>query len=1153
MDNLGKGPNNSGLQLTESNHLEFSDTSQMDYMEARISRVLISTNHTSLHEVIQILSEMTSVERGFIFKFSYGFESTPEAYEWFSFDTSPIEVDDDFLDKGGFQFWLDRLNSSGVVDVKSMDELESLPPEEIIRLETLGLSSFLMVPIILMDKSVGGLILLSGNTSPEGWSVEYINAGKSVADMIATVWNHKHVSDELSIYRHNLEETVYTRTIQLEAANSYLQKEISEHKKTGKELQKYRDHLENIVKDRTNALLDSNKKLKEEIEEKNSIEKALREANEKSKLIIDNSQDLIYSMYLDGTIVYMSPQVSKYGYWPEDIIGRNISEFIHEDDLELVINELDNSIKTGRSKAVEFRLIGKYGSFHDVEEMGGPLFVGNNVEQCVGIVRDITERNLTKKAIQENEERFRQLSNATFEAIEIHDGTEILEVNQACIDLFGFTREEIIGLDPLALAVPEHRDMIRDKIHSRITEPYEAVGLRKDGSTFFGEVRGKQIEFRGKTVRVTAIRDITERKVSDLALRESEKRYRILAENVKDIIWMTDLQLKYTYISPSVERVRGFTVEEMLNSTVHSQITPASVETALEVLNKEKLIEQKPDCDKNRVRKLDLEVYCKDGSTLWTEHTISFLRDNDGKPVGLLGVARDIDDRKKAEAELRKSRRQYQELFNNIMEGISIFDENENIKFCNPAFASIFDMKSANELIGRSLWDFVDADQKDLIVTETKKRQNGISSKYEVEIISALGSKKRIQCYISPRFDENGNYRGTFGSTIDVTETRRLQEFSSRAQRLEIAGRIASQVAHDFNNLLGPMTAYPELIRDDLPKDHPAHKYLDDIFASATRMADINQQLLTLGRRGHYNLEVMNLNEVVNLVLDQVFIFEEKIVINKMLDNNLQNINGGKSQIYRAISNIVLNAQDAIPDGGEINIKTENVKLAGYLGKFTKIPEGEYVKLSLADTGSGIPTEILPRIFEPFFTSKTSDKKRGSGLGLSVVHAVMEDHNAFVDWDSQPDQGTSFYLYFPVSQRKSDAVFESHIVGGDESILVIDDDTLQRGVIRSLLEKLGYDVETAGSGEAGIEYLKKNTRDLVLLDMIMPGGMDGAETYKNILNITPDQKAIVVSGYAETGKVEEILKLGVNTFLRKPITLRALAHALRNEFDNNSG
>jgi len=543
----------------------------------------------------------------------------------------------------------------------------------------------------------------------------------------------------------------------------------------------------------------------------------------------------------------------------------------------------------------------------------------------------------------------------------------------------------------------------------------------------------------------------------------------------------------------------------------------------------------------------DLRVIDKEGTLKWLE--IGGVQITwEGKPASL-NFVKDITDRKQAELALKKSENRYHELFDSVMEGFGIVDENEIVKFCNPAYVKIFEANSVEDLTGKCLLDYIPENQKKLILSETEVRKKGKSSQYELEIITAKGNRKIILASISPRFDDENNYIGAFGAIMDITETKRLQEFASRAQRLETAGRIAGQVAHDFNNLLGPMMAYPDLIKNELPKDHSASKLLNDIEKAAGTMADINQQLLTLSRRGHYTLETINLNDIITQSLNQIEMPPATLYIETELDQNLMNIKAGSSQILRVISNLINNARDAMQNKGYLYIQTENYYADKFSGKYGRVPKGEYAKVTITDTGCGISEDILHKMFDPFYSTKIADKHRGSGLGLSVVHAVMEDHGGYIDIQTKPGQGTSFYLYFPITRELVETPTSDNIIGGTENILVVDDDALQREVALNLLIKLGYKAIAVESGEKAIEYLKENSLDLIILDMIMPDGIDGVETYKRALEINPEQKAIIVSGYAETEQVNLAMKLGADSFIRKPLTLKAVARAVRQELE----
>jgi PAS domain S-box-containing protein len=513
-------------------------------------------------------------------------------------------------------------------------------------------------------------------------------------------------------------------------------------------------------------------------------------------------------------------------------------------------------------------------------------------------------------------------------------------------------------------------------------------------------------------------------------------------------------------------------------------------------------------------------------------------------------VARDIEDIKRTQNELRESEERFRTIFEAAQDSIFIKDCDLRYVAVNPSLARLFGMDPA-QFAGRTFEDLFGAEDAEIYREEEGKVLQGevIATESPMDI---GGVQRLLDVVIVPMRDAHRHIIGLCGIARDVTETKKLQELADRAHRLEAAGRIAGQVAHDFNNLLGPLVAYPGLIRDELPAKHAVHEFVDDIEKAAEQMADINQQLLTLGRRGHYNLEPLNINDIILQVIERPQACPENVTISNDLCSDLMNVKGGASQIDRALYNLVANALDAMPDGGQLGIKSENFYVNESFGRYNRIPRGEYVKITITDTGTGIPDEVLPHIFDPFFTTKTTDRRRGSGLGLSIVHAVIEDHEGFVDVASDPKQGTTFYLYFPITREAVEDIEVETVVGGNEKILIVDDDPIQREVTTRLLKKLGYQVNTASGGEAAIDFLKKSRHDLLLLDMVMSPGLDGVETYRRALKINTNQKAIMISGFAESKKVSETLQLGAGAFIKKPLTLNAVATAVRKELDRKS-
>jgi PAS domain S-box-containing protein len=514
-----------------------------------------------------------------------------------------------------------------------------------------------------------------------------------------------------------------------------------------------------------------------------------------------------------------------------------------------------------------------------------------------------------------------------------------------------------------------------------------------------------------------------------------------------------------------------------------------------------------------------------------------------------LGFISDVTARVEVEGALKESEEKYRLIFETAANLITSVDSRGTLVDCNKRIEEVLGYKR-EEVIGQKMSKIIHRDYlpkahetlAELIAT-------GITQSKEYKMIRKDGRVIDVNINSSSITNKQGDYVRSICIIDDITETKRLQALESRAARLETAGTIAGQVAHDFNNLLAPLMAYPEFIRDGLPKDSSVRAYLDYIENAAEKMADINQNLLTMGRRGHYNQEVINLNRVVLQAVQEIESRTKTVTCDMKLCEDLMKIKGGIAQIHRALTNLLVNTQDAMQGIGKVTIKTENYYADDTSVAFGCVPKGEYVKLTISDNGCGIPDDIIQNIFDPFFSTKTADKKRGSGLGLSVVDAVMKDHNAYLDLSSKVGHGTSFYLYFPITREDVGENKVEHLAGGTETVLIVDDDEIQRQVTTQLLKKLGYKVGSVESGEKAIEFLRENPQGLVILDMVMPGGIDGAETYRRILEISPHQTAIILSGFSESDRVLEAQKLGAGAFVRKPVTKSVIAAAVRTELD----
>jgi len=364
-------------------------------------------------------------------------------------------------------------------------------------------------------------------------------------------------------------------------------------------------------------------------------------------------------------------------------------------------------------------------------------------------------------------------------------------------------------------------------------------------------------------------------------------------------------------------------------------------------------------------------------------------------------------------------------------------------------------------------------------------------------------------------------------------------------------------VAHDLNNILVSLVGYPDLLLMNLPDDSPLKDSILSIKKSGLKAANIVEDLLTLTRRGVTVQEVMDLNQVVSDYIkspefNKLLSFHSNVKVTVHLENNPLCILGSPVHISKTIMNLVSNAAEAMLDGGEITVSTQNLYVDSPIPGYDEITEGAYAMISVSDSGVGISSEDMSRIFEPFYTKKTMGRS-GTGLGMAVVWGTVKDHHGYIDIKSKEGHGTTFALYLPLTSDKVQndrPVFSvQKIMGNGESILVVDDVEEQRQIASKVLEVLGYSVESIPSGEKAVEYLKGRSVDLLVLDMIMAPGMDGLDTYMNIIKYNPRQKAIIVSGYSADDRVKKAQELGAGLYIKKPYTLETLGTAVRKELD----
>jgi len=514
-------------------------------------------------------------------------------------------------------------------------------------------------------------------------------------------------------------------------------------------------------------------------------------------------------------------------------------------------------------------------------------------------------------------------------------------------------------------------------------------------------------------------------------------------------------------------------------------------------------------------------------------------------------------------------------VFNNYLEIEAEEKYRVITKFANDCILVIQDRKivfgnpACCDLIGLPLTyseprDFLDimasGDRKTVLEHYNTLLEGGlVPNPYTVRIRRTDGKQRFVE--IASSVIRYGNRPAVLAVMRDITERKQAEEALreseeklARSKKMEALGLLAGGVAHDLNNILSGIVSYPELLLLDLPEDSKLRKPIETIQESGQRAAAVVQDLLTSTRGVATTKEPLNLNDMVGDYLNspefkKLKHFHPTVTVKTNLDTDLYNIDGSHVHIRKVIMNLVSNASEAIEVSGNVTISTMNHYVDRPLRGYDDVSIGEYAVLTVSDDGSGISSDDLERIFEPFYTKKVMGRS-GTGLGLAVVWNVVQNHKGYIDMTTD-ENGTTFELYFPITRDelsdKDLAIPIKEYKGEGETILVVDDVESQREISCKMLNTLGYKAIAVSSGEEAVEYLKGNTVDLILLDMIMDPGINGRETYERIIKIHPNQKAIIISGFAETENVKAAQKLGAGKYIKKPVTLEKIGLAVKEE------
>ncbi len=766
------------------------------------------------------------------------------------------------------------------------------------------------------------------------------------------------------------------------------------------------------------------------------------------------------------------------------------------------------------------------------------------------------EHQPAEETLREAEARYRNLVEESFDGIFIQKGPKITFANSRLHEMLGYEKGEMEGMDHWLIYHPDYQDLTRERARARmrgeeIPSHYEVKLRRKDGSTFSGEINARATIVEGEPGIQVWVKDISKRKKAEEALRASEEHFRQFFENAPLYCYMVSREGIILNVNKTALATLGYQKEELVGKPVATIYPPEYHQKMNENFETWKKT--------GRLDEVEMEIVTKKGDRRTVLLTADAVKDGDGRVFHSISVQRDITLRKKAEESLKDSERRYRQLFENVPVGLYRTSRDGEILEANPALVQMLgfpDLKSLKAV--KALGTYVNPE--DRIRWREIMDRDGIVQNFQKQLRRRDGSilwvEENAKTFSNSRGEQyyEGTLKDITGRKRAEEEKAALQEQLRQSQKMEAIGQLAGGVAHDFNNLLTVIKGYSQLSLVDLKENDPLKPNIEEIKRAADRAADLTRQLLAFGRRQVMEMRVLDLNTLLrNLEKMLRRLIGEDISLITHFSKDLGKVKVDPGQIEQVILNLVVNARDAMPNGGTLLIEIANVELdEAYAKKHTYVTPGRYVMLSVGDTGVGMAPEVRDRIFEPFFTTK--EKGKGTGLGLSTVYGIVKQSGGNIWVYSEPGQGTTFKIYLPRVDEPLNGLKKNEpsaeVPGGNETVLIIEDEEAVRKVASRILKKRGYRVLEASRGDEAIRLYEESKEKihLVLTDVVLPG-MSGPQLIGKLRGIKDDFKVLYMSGYTDDMVVlNGALGKGAN-FIQKPFTFNLLSRKVREVLD----
>jgi two-component system, cell cycle sensor histidine kinase and response regulator CckA len=883
----------------------------------------------------------------------------------------------------------------------------------------------------------------------------------------------------------------------------------------------------------------------DEIAQRQKAELALREGEEQYRTLVEGMNEGLIQVDNGDVIQFVNDRFCKLsGYAREELIGKVGNEFLVDEAGRAVIKQKNLDRLENKSEMYEIKLRRKDGQERWAYVSGAPVLgPGGDVTGSIGAFTDITERRQAEEMALVSEERYRTFVNSTSDLAFLKDDQmRYMMVNEANRKFFNLAEAEILGRTDFDLMPQENALACRRTDLLAMEKNQVAISEEHIGHSIYESRKFPVRLENGRTGVGGFIRDITDHRKADAALRASEEQYRDLVENINDAVFAVRADGVMTYISPAIRLIAGYGPEEIIGKAFLGFIHADDRAMLAEELEKTLAGDIHPS---------EYRMIAKDGSVRWVRSSSRPVWD-DQKVTGLNGILYDITVHRISEEKLSIAAKKWEATFDSIGDGVCLLDRQRRVLQCNRAFS---------DMVARPFGDIIGGSCHEIVHGSTQPIPDCPVQRMERTLQRASGEIQRgdrwLLITVDPILDAGGGLIGAVHIVTDITSRKLMEQELQQAQKMEAIGQLAGGVAHDFNNMLAGIMGNAEMLYMKLATSPEHMELVERILKAGEHAANLTKQLLSFARKGQYQLAAVDVHRAIGNVAGILAnTIDRRIRIKQSLRARPSTIMGDPTQIENALMNLALNARDAMPEGGELIFSTDVVEFdAGYVEQHQyRMEPGHYVMISVTDTGTGMDEEIVRHIFEPFFTTKGPGK--GTGLGLASVYGTAKNHKGSIECYSEPGHGTVMKVYLPLTDNRealAPALPVASVRPGTGSLLLVDDEHMIREMAGQMLKGLGYTIATCQDGQEAVDYYLKHHAeiDLVILDMIMPK-VNGREAFLLMRQINPGVRALLASGFSADGEAQEVLKLGILGFVQKPFRMAELSARIQEALGHGS-